>query len=114
MDTRKILSELRSERIRIDQAIAAIESLNITGSTTGRRGGSAAKRGRRRISAAGRKRLSELLKKRWASGKMKGRRKAKPASKQKQRGGITAAGRKRLSEMMKQRWAAKRKQAKTA
>jgi hypothetical protein len=78
MDTRKILSELRTERTRIDQAIASIESLNNTGRLTGGRRGPI-KRGRRRMSAAVKKRLSELMKRRWANGKMKGRRKAKAA-----------------------------------
>ena len=73
MDTQEILSVLRAERSRIDQAIAAIESLN----HAGRRGRVASKKGgRRRMSAAGRKRLSQLLKQRWAQGKMKGRKKA--------------------------------------
>ena len=80
MDTRKILSDLRSERNRIDRAIAAVESLNNnTGNSNGRRGGTATKRGRRRMSAAARKKLSRLLKQRWAQGMMKRRPKAKAA-----------------------------------
>ncbi len=72
MDIKRILKELHAERNRIDRAIAAIEAITKDSASTG------AVRGRRRsrISAAGRKRLSELMKKRWASGKMRGRSKA--------------------------------------
>lgn len=71
-----MISELRTERERIDRAISAIESLGRTD-----RGGSTnahapARRGRRRMSAAARRKLSQLLKQRWAQGKMKPRRKA--------------------------------------
>jgi hypothetical protein len=58
------------------------------------------------LTAAGRRKLSQLMKARWAA-----RRKAggtQKASKQK-RGALTPAGRKRLSELMKARWAARRK-----
>jgi hypothetical protein len=81
MDTKTILNALRAERKRIDQAIGAIEQLtsNSHGTWTGGRRKSNGRKTRRRhrISAAGRKRLSELLKKRWASGKMGKRKKAK-------------------------------------
>lgn len=75
MDTKQILSQLNAERNRIDRAIAAIEGIHSDGVS---RSASVAPRKRRRsrMSAAGRKRLSELMKKRWASGKMKGRSKA--------------------------------------
>ena len=58
------------------------------------------------LTPAGRRKLSQLMKARWAA-----RRKAggtKKASKRK-RGALTPAGRKRLSELMKARWAARRK-----
>lgn len=75
MDTKQILTQLHAERNRIDRAIAAVEAIHSDG---GSRPASASphKRRRSRMSAAGRKRLSELMKKRWASGKMKGRTKA--------------------------------------
>jgi hypothetical protein len=60
MDTQSILNELRAERDRLDTAIAALESSSNSFPT----------RRRRRMSAAGRKRLSMLLKRRWAQGKM--------------------------------------------
>ncbi len=70
MDTKRILADLRSERDRINNAIAAIEHLEGTRRTQAR--GAATGQGRRRgrMSAAARKRLSDLLKKRWAQGKM--------------------------------------------
>ena len=78
MNTEHILSELRSQRDRLNQAIAAIEGINSDGAgRSSTRRDSAAdvpkRRRRRHMSAAGRKRLSMLLKKRWATGKMKRR-----------------------------------------
>jgi hypothetical protein len=103
MDITKIITELKSERTRIDHAITAIESLNH--STSRRRGrpagASAPKRRRRRISAAARRKLSRLLKQRWAKGKMKP--KQAKASKPARR--ISAAGRKRIAQATKRRWA---------
>ncbi len=77
MDTRKILSDLRAERDRLTQAIAALESLDRTPGR-GRRAKTAApaakrRRGRRRLSAATRKRMSEMMKARWAERKKKGK-----------------------------------------
>jgi hypothetical protein len=78
LDISRILAELRAERDRLDQAISALEGVTTARSSGARKPG-AARGGRRRLSAAGRRRLSELMKKRWASGKMKGRGKAKAA-----------------------------------
>jgi hypothetical protein len=76
MDIAGLLSELRSERGRLNQAIAALEAITPDGARRQARTG--VKRGRRGgISAAGRRRLSMLMKRRWAQGKMK--RKAKAA-----------------------------------
>lgn len=60
------------------------------------------------ITAAGRKRLSQLLKARWAARRKAGRPKTAPAAK---KGTLTPAGRRRLSQLMKARWAARRKAA---
>jgi hypothetical protein len=81
MDTNRILAELRAERDRIDRAISAIDGLNSTGRRKAVRPpkAGATRRRRGRMSAAGRRKLSRLMKQRWASGKMKGRRKAKAA-----------------------------------
>ena len=67
MNTASIVAQLRDQRDKLDQAIRALESLNI--SFTSRRVGRPRRR-RSRMSAAARKRLSQLLKARWAAGKM--------------------------------------------
>lgn len=73
MDTQSILAELRDERDRLDQAIAALEGGN--GRRRGRKPGSLSgngrrgRRGRRRLSAAAKKRISEMMKLRWAERK---------------------------------------------
>ncbi len=77
MEIKRILAELESERARIDRAIAAIEGISSDG--VSRSATSAPKKRRGGISTAGRKRLSMLMKRRWAQGKMKGRGKAKAA-----------------------------------
>ena len=70
-------TELKSERDRIDRAISALESVNSTGRRVGRPPSAAVGRKRRgRMSAAARRKLSRLLKQRWAQGKMKPKRKA--------------------------------------
>jgi hypothetical protein len=73
MDTSRILADLRAERDRIDGAIAAMEGLNSTGRRRVGRPPKAARKVRRRgrMSAAARRKLSRLLKQRWAQGKMK-------------------------------------------
>jgi hypothetical protein len=78
VDLSRIIDELRAERARLNQAISALEGTNSAGPrgrTAGRR---SVPRKRRRgpMTAAGRKRLSELLKKRWAQGKMGRKKKA--------------------------------------
>ena len=57
------------------------------------------------MSAAARKRISDAMKKRWASQKQKAAPKRKAMS---------PAARKRLSEMMKKRWAEQKKKSQTA
>lgn len=109
MDTKRIVAELRRERERIDKAITALESLDSghfsTGARTARRARSAMKQRRRhyRISASGRRRISEAAKAMWAKRKKKARSRH-----------VNAATRKRLSELAKQRWAERKKKAKIA
>lgn len=108
MDTNRILAELRTERDRIDQAISAIEGLNSTGQ---RRAGQAPRavatpRKRGRMSGAARRRLSQLLKQRWAQGKMRPGVKAKSAtgaSKSARR--MSQAARNRIAAAQRVRWA---------
>ncbi len=60
------------------------------------------------LTAAGRRKLSELMKARWAARRKAGGTKAAPSAK---KGGLTPAGRRRLSQLMKARWAARRRAA---
>ena len=71
MDIQSILGDLKKERERIDRAIAALEGLG--GPRRGRPAGShaATKRPKRHMSAASRKRISEMMKQRWAERKKK-------------------------------------------
>jgi len=57
MDIKRILTELKAERARLDAAISAIEGINRTGARRGRPAGSR-RRSRRRMSAVARKRIS--------------------------------------------------------
>jgi len=76
MDIQSILGDLKKERENIDRAISALEGLG-SGHRRGRPAGSraGAKRARRHMSAASRKRISEMMKQRWAERKKK----AKPS-----------------------------------
>ena len=78
MDIQKIVSELEREKDRIGKAIAAlVESASSSITTRKRRGaGKTAAPGKRKkrpggITPAGRRRLSEAMKKRWAERKRK-------------------------------------------
>src|SRR5436309_15518940 len=69
------------------------------------------RKGRKKVSAATRAKLSAAAKARWAE-KRGGRSATLPKSSRK-KSGLTPAGRTRLSQLMKARWAAKRKAAAT-
>ncbi len=109
MNITKILTDLKSERDRIDRAIAAIEGLGSTGPRTVRR---AARKTASRMSAAARRKLSQLMKQRWAAGKMRPGAKATPAPTSGRNRHVSAAGRKRIAEAAKRRWAAWRRMRK--
>jgi hypothetical protein len=75
VDLDSIISQLKQERERLDRAIAVLD-----GAAPGRRGrprGAAAgtnstgRRRRHRLTPEGRKRLSEMMKKRWAERRRK-------------------------------------------
>ena len=104
MNIQNLVSDLKAERNRLDQAIAALEGGRPssrrgrplkTASTTGRAG--------RHMSPAARRRISAAMKQRWA--KWKGRSAPKKA---KSRPPMSAAAKKKLSALMKARWAAKK------
>ncbi|HWR37589.1 MAG TPA: hypothetical protein VN622_17140 [Clostridia bacterium] len=77
MDILKILNDLRAEREHIDQAISALEALGAGArsevSPAQKPAKAAAKqtRGGGRMSPAARKRMSEMMKRRWAERKKK-------------------------------------------
>jgi len=75
LDTGRIVAELKRERDRLSQAIAALERLSPKAAAKEsavphRAAGSKKKRGH--LTPEGRKRLSESMKKRWAEKKKKG------------------------------------------
>ena len=72
------------------------------------RGGTAATPARKkgRLTPAGRRRLSQLMKARWAARRKAARTKTVTSRK---KGKLTPAGRRRLSQLMKARWAARRR-----
>ena len=112
MDIQTIVSNLKDERNRIDQAISALERLTSAAPRRGRPPKATTTGGkRRRMSAAARKRISEAMKQRWAKWKGKSAPKQAKATPEKTtvRRPLSAAAKKKLSALMKARWAAKQK-----
>ena len=76
MDITTILAELKRERDRLSRAIAALEGTDVVKTGPGKSAASSLlnRKGKRgsRLSAEGRKRLSEMMKKRWAERRKKG------------------------------------------
>jgi hypothetical protein len=110
MDTRTILTALKAELNRLNQAIAALESLDGTATATTPAAKAAPKQAKKRgLTPAGRRRLSEKMKARWAA-----RRKqvVKPAAKKTSgRRTVSTASRKKMAEAQRKRWAAQKKAA---
>jgi Spy/CpxP family protein refolding chaperone len=72
LDIHRILAELKAERDRIDQAIAAVGNISSARPRRGRPPGkSTGRRRKHRLTPEGRKRLSEMMKKRWAERRRK-------------------------------------------
>jgi hypothetical protein len=86
-----------AQKKRIDERIAEIRE-RLTG---GRAEPAAKPEAGRKVSAAGRKRMAEAQRKRWAAKKQAS---AAPEA-QKPKRKMSAAGRKRISEASKRRWA---------
>lgn len=118
MDIQSIVAELKGELIRIGEVIGLLETNAPVKKRLGRPPASAAAKvqteGRGRgLTPAGRRKLSEAMKQRWA--KRKGTaavpkaKVATVAAKSKKTAGISAAGRKKLSEAMKKRWAERKR-----
>jgi hypothetical protein len=80
MDLKRIVSELKKERGRIDHAIAALEGRSTVAKTdrTPKKRKVNQKLRKRRLSAAGRRRISEAMKKRWAARRKSNGSKAMP------------------------------------
>jgi len=67
LDIHRILAELKAERDRIDEAIAAIGNIGAPQARRGRPPGTSTTRRRKhKLSPEGRRRISEMMKKRWA------------------------------------------------
>ena len=129
MDTQEILANLRAERDRLNQAIAALEALDETtkpASRPGRKIKEPAKNKTRTMSAAGRQRIAEAQKKRWAKKKAAAKSAAKTtaagakavpsktATPKKAKRVVSAESRKKIAAAQKKRWAKKKVAAKTA
>jgi hypothetical protein len=73
LDIERIVTELEQERDRISQAIASLKRVNSSGGARKSAAGKGRSIGQRRggMSAAARKRLSEMMKKRWAERRRK-------------------------------------------
>ena len=76
MDIQTLVAELTRERDRIERAIAALSDIGTPARRPGRpvgsgKGAGAGKTRRRHMSPAARKRISEMMKKRWAERKRK-------------------------------------------
>ena len=110
MDIQTIVSDLKAERNRIDQAISALEGLTSTAPRRGRPPKATSAGGkRRRMSPAARKRISKAMKQRWAKWKGKSAPKQLKAAPKKTvvRRPMSPAAKKKLSALMKARWAVK-------
>ena len=73
MDIERIVEQLEQERDRISQAIASLKGVNSSGTARKSVAGNGRSGRQRRggMSAAARKRLSEMMKKRWAERRKK-------------------------------------------
>jgi hypothetical protein len=113
------LKGLEAERTRLEEEIAEIRqrlvgggarlvvaaaaAAGATGRGRGRRGG---------LSAEGRRKISEMMKARWAARRKAGGAAATPAAKPAKaarKNRLSPAGRRAISEAMKRRWADRRK-----
>ena len=121
MDIQRIVAELRGEMERIGHAIGLLEGNTTAKARVGRPPDSPGRSPVRRrggITPAGRRRLAEAMRQRWAQRRgapsaSKASVKATSVNKPQKRGGITPAGRKRLAEAMRKRWAEKKRMAKS-
>jgi hypothetical protein len=79
LDTGRIVAELKRERDRLSQAIAALEGQSSKATSKRSAVPHRATRGKKkgdRLTPAGRRRLSDMMKKRWAEKRKKGSKKS--------------------------------------
>jgi hypothetical protein len=80
LDTERIVTELKRERDRLSRAIAALEGQSpkstAKSSAVPNRAASSKKKKGGHLSPEGRKRLSDMMKKRWADKRKKGSKKS--------------------------------------
>ena len=120
MDIQRIVAELRGEMDRISHAIGLLEGNTTAKARVGRPPASAGRSPVRRgggITPAGRRKLAEAMRRRWAERRgatsvSKASVKATGATKPKKSGGMSAQGRKNIAEAMRKRWAEKKRMAK--
>lgn len=98
-----------AQKRRIDGQIAELRALLTGGPAESTAASESPKRGRRKMSAAGRKAIAEAQRKRWASKKAAGGAPSEAAPKPKRK--LSAAGRKAIIAATKKRWALKRAEA---
>lgn len=96
----QIVRELKSERDRLDAAIRALEGVGASTSRETSKTASPARKGRRTMSAAARRKIAAAQRARWA--RVKGE-KVVPIKAGKSR--ISAAGRARIAAATRARWA---------
>jgi predicted ATP-grasp superfamily ATP-dependent carboligase len=111
MDITQILSDLTSERNKLDQAIQALEG------SLPRRGRPPKSSGKRTMSADARRRIGLAMKLAWAKRKGKSAPKKtakKTAAKKPARKPMSPAMKKKMSALMKARWAEKKKAGATS
>src|SRR5450759_3220741 len=111
MPTHKLTPEIitaavegfEQQKLRIDAQIAELRAM-LTGTSTATAATPEGPKGRRRMSAAARKRIGDAQRKRWAEAKKKSSPVAPAAAKPKRK--LSAAGKKAIVEATKKRWAA--------
>ena len=119
MDIQRIVAELRGEMDRISHAIGLLEGSTTAKARVARPPASAGRSPIRRgggITPAGRRKLAEAMRLRWAQRKagtgMSSSSAGVAAYSSKKRGRMSAQGRKNIAAAMKKRWAEKKRMAK--
>jgi hypothetical protein len=113
---KEVIKGLEKQKTAIERALAALKEVDGTTVESAPAAAVPVRRGRAKrkggMTAEGRRRLSEALRKRWAVKRAASQVKPLAKAKARKKGGMTPEGRKRLSEALKKRWAVKRAAAK--